>query len=316
MYCQWLIPWLLSVAVSGCAVYEVPSEVPDQLAAVRSEIVTGKTSRKEVQALLGQAFIRDQGVEVYRVTSGYDVTLAGPIIPLFWDTEEVILYALATYDTNDVVEDMDWGIYQHDTQSISANTTAWLRAATLHAGEFDFAAFNKGHQFDHDREEMLIAPISDSQHDLETPPPPGMCAVLFFLDEPDDWRAQGEMYIDGEFIIQMPLVDSVYWYWAHSGYWAAYYERIFMKTLMTQGDHEISMRTSLKPYEFRRNAECIAGETYYAYPYLKLVESEPWGVWRKRLQYVGGIRLDTQPSGFYEGWRRLLFYHGEWLGEN
>jgi hypothetical protein len=315
MFRQWPILWLLSVALSGCAVYEVPSEVPDQLEVVRSQAVAGKTSRKEVQALLGEAFLGDQRVEVYRVASGYDVTLAGPIIPLFWDTEEVILYALATYDTNDVVEDIDWGVYQHDTQSISANPTAWLRSTRLHAGEFDFAAFNKGHQFDHDREEMLLAPISESQNDLRTLPPPGMCVVFLFLGEPDDWRAQGELYIDGEFIIQMPLVDSVYWYWAHRGYWAAYYERIFTKTLIAQGDHEVSIRTSLKPYEFRRAFECKAGETFYAYPQLELIESEPRGFWGRKFEYAVEIKVDSQLSGSYEGWRRLLFYRGEWLGD-
>jgi hypothetical protein len=315
MYRRWLIPWLLSAALSGCVYFDFPSEVPEQLEGVRSQVVAGKTSRKEVRARLGAPFISDERVEVYRVATGYDVTVGGPLPSIFfWGKEEVISYALLTYDENDLVEEIDWGIYQEDTQPNPADEVSWI-SATLHAAEFDFGAFSK--TFDsYEIEEMLLAPISESQHDLKTPPPPGMCAVLVFAGKTtEDWRVYGRLHIDGKLIIDVPLVDGFYWHFAHREDWVPFYEQVFTKTLMAQGAHEISVTTDIKPHGFRRAFECKAGETYYAYPHLELVEGQPWGFWRRRFEYAGDIKVDSQPSGSHEGWRRLLFYRGEWLGD-
>ena len=313
MFSKWAIAWLVAVALSGCAIYKISSEVPDQLEELRSQIISGKTSREEVQKRLGEAFIGDERMEVYRVLSGYDVELGGPIIPIVWDTEEVIIYALVIYGENDVVEDTDWAVYQHDRQSISGNTTKWLRSARLHAGEFYFAAFNEITYLGSSRKEFLLASPSLSQNSFNTPAPPGMCAVFVFLKEMEDRKQKG-LYLDGDYLAGMPLIDSVYWHWAPEGYWAPYYLNVFAKILVAEGQHELRITTSLKPREFRHTLECKPSKNIYVYPQLKLVESEPWGFWRSKLKYDSGITVDSQPLESYEGWKRLLFYNGKWLG--
>jgi hypothetical protein len=291
--------------------------VPDDLEDLRYQIIAGQTSREEVEKRLGKAFINQEQVEVYQVVSGLDVTLEGPVIPMFWDTEEVIIYALVVYDKNNVVEEIDWDVYRHDRESIPVNTSTWLRSAKLNAGEFYFAAYKNGPGMGQRRKEILLSPISLSQSALHTPPPAGMCAVLFFLYETDrDRWLHGELYIDDESTVEMPLIDSVYWYWASPEYWAPYYQHVFTKAQVAEGKHEVRLTTSLKPREFRRQFICKPGRILYVYPQIELVEAEPWGVWRRKFRYEGEITVNSEPLESHDGWKRLLFYNGKWIGED
>lgn len=84
--------------LSGCVVfYDLPSKVPDQLEGLRSQVTPGQTSRKQVREHLGEPFISGERVEVYRALTGHDVLLFGPVVPVMWDNEEVIIYALVVY---------------------------------------------------------------------------------------------------------------------------------------------------------------------------------------------------------------------------
>jgi hypothetical protein len=320
MLSRWAITWLFLVALSGCAEYYFSSKVPMQLEELRSQITPRLTSREEVQGVLGPAVISDNKVEVYRALSGYDLMLGGPVVPVAWDTEEVIIYALVIYGENDVVEDIDWSVYQQDRHSFGGNRkdiTDWVRSARLQAGDFRFVAFNRKGVLGSTRKEFLLAPAALTQRTLETPPPAGMCAVFIFLDEVEDGRGlDRKLYLDDDYIADMPLIDSVYWYWAAKGYWDPYYLNVFSKIMVPEGQHELRITTALKPSEFRGEFECEPGQRVYAYPHLKLVRSEPWGVWGKKYKYEGGIVILRTPTREYEGWKRLLFYNGEWFGED
>jgi hypothetical protein len=317
---RWAITWLFPVALSGCAEYHYPSKVPTQLEELRSQITPRQTSREEVQERLGPAFISDNQVEVYRPLRGYDLMLGGPIVPVAWDTEEVIIYALVIYGENDLVEDIDWSVYQQDRQSIGGNRkdiTDWFRSARLLASEFRFAAFNAKEILGSTRKELLLAPPSLTQSTLEAPPPAGMCAVFIFLEEVEDGRGlDRKLYLDDDYIAEMPLVPSAYWYWAAKGYWDPYYLNIFVKILVPEGQHELRITTSLKPSDFHRKFECNPGQRVYVQPHLKLVKSEPWGLWGKRLRYEGEISISHRPVTEYDGWKRLLFYDRTWFGDD
>ena len=300
MVSKYAFAWLVAVALSGCAVYQFPSEVPDQLEDFRSQITPRKTSRKEVQERLGEPFISDQSVEVYRVLSGHDVTLEGPVVPISWDAEEVIIYALVVYDENDVVEEIDWDLYQHDHEHVST----FIRSAKLQAGDFYFAAFNKGHQFGQHREEVLLAPISSSRRALRIPPPPGMCAVVFFIDETEDWPRlhKGGIYINNELIVEMPLTY---------GYFDL---RVFRKTFVSEGGQEVRAATSLGSGAFRRKFVCQQRNIFYVYPRIEVISTEPWGILRRRFKYEAEIVVNSEPLESHDDWRQLLYYKGEWLG--
>ena len=234
-----------------------------------------------------------------------------------WETDEVILYALVVYDDNDVVYEIDWGIYQHDSYANPDNTSSWIRSAMLQAGEFYFAAFNSKEIFGSSRIEFLLAPPSMSQHALEAPPPPDKCAVFIFLmEEDEDLHFDADLYLDGDYIVTMPILDSVYWYWAPKGYVAGYYQNVFTKMLVSGGPHELRLTTSLKPKDFHHFFECEPGRNLYVYPQLALVESEPWGIWRRNFNYDGQITVTNRPLESHEGWKRLLFYNEKWLGDD
>ena len=107
--------------LTGCFPFQAqyPSEVPSQVEQFTTQIIPGKMTHIEVQERLGEAFIRNPTVEVYRVDKGYDIAveflyIASPYppIPYAWDTEEVIVYAMVIYDDNDLVQSIDWGIFR------------------------------------------------------------------------------------------------------------------------------------------------------------------------------------------------------------
>lgn len=316
MICKLAIKFLVALALSGCiASHQIPSEIPHQLEDIRTHITPGKSSRKEVQAQLGDAFISEENLEVYRVISGHDIDLLIALIPI-WETEEVILYALVVYDDDDVVDVIEWAIYQHDSHADPGNNSPWLRSARLQAGDFYFAAFNTIQPFKpSSRKEFLLAPESISLRGLEKPPPSGMCAVLFFLKEMENSKGYERMiFLDGEPIVEMPLVPSVYWaMYPNNEDWNPYYQRIFTKHLVTEGEHELTITTRHRPHEFRSKLECKGGDAIYVYPRHKLTDSEPYGVWRARIQVEGDIEIYDQPIEPYDGWKRLLFYSGKWF---
>ena len=187
------------IPFSGC--FFIPSEVPDQLETLRSQVTLGKTSRQEVHEQIGLPFIssEDRRIEVYRVASGSDVAVELLIIP---KTYEVIICSMIVYDGNSVVEAVDWHVYKdHDDDDFEG----WVwRSARLQAGGFFFAAVKEG-DFKQ-RKEILLAPVSETQNALHQPPP-DMCAVLFFFYEADYER---EFFLDDERIGEIPLLSSLY----------------------------------------------------------------------------------------------------------
>ena len=55
---------------------------------------------------------------------------------------------------------------------------------------------------------------------------------------------------------------------------------------------------------------------FYVYPRHRVVESEPWSVWKKQFRIDGDIEIYDKPIEAYDGWKRLLFYNGKWLGQD
>ena len=94
--------------VTSCAFYEFKSEVPNEFEHIRlhADVKPGKTTRNELLTILGKPFINNEkwNVAVYRVSTGHDVLLHGPIIPVMFEAEEIIVYALVAYDIEGVVK--------------------------------------------------------------------------------------------------------------------------------------------------------------------------------------------------------------------
>jgi len=163
------------------------------------------------------------------------------------------------------------------------------------------------------RKEVLLAPESKS-HDAiyNLTPKANRCTVLLFYPQTDYERMY---FLDGELIGESPLIR--YYSWDEN----TPVTGMFVKAIITAGEHEVRVTTHFYPGEFLRKFECQVGDIIYAYPQLQLVESEPYGLWRSRYKYEGIIRidrnaLDSYVGEAYIGWRRLLFYKGMWLGDD
>lgn len=299
---------LIGILTTGCIGWTSISEVPEKSDDYRSEVISGQTSRDAVHERLGDPFISEEKIEVYRVLEDPDVTV---ILP-GWSTREVILYALVVYDESDIVDEIDWGIYPHEKEDDPSQRMSEIRSAKLQAGGYYFAAFNKLQWFS-SRQEMLLAPPLESHQAFETPPPPGMCSAIVFLKPLEDGSLyERQLYLDGEHVVLMPLASG---YSSGVG-WSAYHRRVFIKFLVAEGRHELKITAIHSPTGFDSKFECQSGNVFYIYPRHKLVESEPWGVWGKKFMMEGEIEIYNQPIEPSEGWKRLLYYSGKWFGKD
>jgi len=310
---------LTGILVSGCIGWVSESEVPEKSEGLRSQVVVGQTSREAVHERLGEPFISEEKIEVYRVLEDPTVTV---ILPT-WEALEVILYALVAYDKNGVVEDIDWAIYQSYSESADypnyPKHETRIRAARLQAGGYYFAAFGVYRPIlPSKREEILLAPPSISRRALEASPPPGMCSVVVFLKPLEGGEGfKRLMHLDGEPVFEIPLVNRQHWWLPSPVYWYPYYQRIFAKLLVSEGGHELKITTGYRPWEFHREFDCKGDEVFYVYPRHKLVDSEPYGFTpSKKTMFEGDIEISNQPLESYDGWKRLLFYSGKWFGED
>lgn len=310
---------IIGVLVSACFGWD--SSVPERIDGFRSQIVIGQTSRNTVHERLDEPFISDKRFEVYRVLEGSDGMVTGLVV---WEIRDVILYALVVYDDNDVVDDIDWALYQTDSNVLDYPLDR--RSARLQAGGYYFAAFNaisgwiKAPSFLWAREEVLLAPPSVSRRSLEASPPSGMCSVLIFIKQAESDALYYRLdrrpaYLDDEPVFEIPVLEPYYYYYP-DGSWDPYLD-IFTKFLVPQGEHEFKITTSLHPSEFRRKFSCMSGEIVYVYPRLKVVASDRYGLlWTKQMMIEGDIEIYNRPVESYEGWRRLLFYSGKWFGND
>ena len=298
---------LIGILTTGCIGWTSISEVSEKSEHFRAQIVSGQTSRNEVHERLGKPFISDEKIEAYRVLEDPDVLV---ILPA-WETQDVILYALVAYDDNDVVDVIDWGIYPHEKKDDSSHYMSPIRSVRLQAGGFYFAAFNQIGWISR-RQEILLAPPSVSAQAFSLPPPPGMCSAIVFLKPLEDGsNYERQLYLDGKHLVEMPL-GSGYWTTGDDG--SPFHERVFIKFLVTEGIHELKITVRHSPRDFRREFECRDGNVFYVYPRLRVVESEPWGVWKKQFRIDGDIELYEKPIEAHEGWKQLLIYSGNWLG--
>jgi hypothetical protein len=294
--------------LSGCGELPIASDLRGQLESLRPQVTPGDTSRSEVHDRLGQPFISSKRwpVEVYRVRTGHDVSVHFAPIPLWVDTEDVIIYALVVYDKNDIVTHISWDIYEQVAEGYTA-----LRKARLEASGFLFVAAKEAPG--RKRKEILLAlpsEISNAMHDAPAAP---SCAVLFFYPyvarEHEYLTCEHDYFLDGERVGELPLVRFREWLYDPD------LTNVFSRLVVDAGDHAVKVTTSLKPEEFGRKLVCEPGSLVYVYPRLELVETEPWGIWRRRIQYKGEISLEPQPPELGKAWKQLLFYNGQWLGE-
>ena len=297
---------LLVSLLSGCGpMLHIPSEVPDQFKSLRDQITVGETTRNEAHELFGVPFISDptRGIEVHRVASGREAYVWFALYPFWVDTEEVIYYALLVYDEQDTVKAIGQGLFDY-------RSTDESRVVKVQADSFTFVAIKEG--AGKSRKEFLLAPASISRGARYLPPPEKKCAVLYFYPlSKRHWRTY---FLDGEEIGTMPLTQ---FHSPEGRKWRSDPDltHVFAKLIVDEGEHEVRLTTSWKPKAFRSKFDCKSGDIVYVYPKLELVSSEPWGyLGNKKTKYEGEIVIERQPPEGYEGWKRLLFYSGTWLG--
>jgi len=303
---------LLISLLPACGYIPVESEVPEQLPSFRAQVTPGETSRQEVHERLGKPFIADErlGIELYRVASGRDADVHVAPFPVWVDTEEVIIYALIIYDRDDVVETMSWDVFRRvrdtdygfgDLPEVYRGTE--FRIARLQAYGYIFIAVKEGGG--KSRKEFLLAPASNSREIRTQTPPENRCAILFFYPQ---MAHLFKYFLDGELVGTVPLIGFHEWIWDPE------LQLVYTKFIVDEGRHELKLRSSRTPREIRRRFDCKPGQVFYAHPKLDLVKSEPWGLLRKKTRYEGDISIDHQPLEDYDGWKRLLFYNGNWFG--
>ena len=314
MFVRYISQVLLVHLITACGTIPIESKVSDQLASFRAQVTPGETSRLVVHERLGKPFISDErsGIELYRAASGRDADVHITPIPVWVDTEEVIIYAMIIYDKDDVVEAVSWDVFERlrdtdygfdDLPDRYRGTS--FRIAKLQAYDYIFIAAKEG--AGKSRKEFLLAPASKSREALHFAPPESKCAILVFYPQ-KAYRTR--YFLDGDEIGAKPLVEFYEWVWDPD------LQLVFTKAIVDEGRHELKLTTSLKPGEFRRKLDCTPGQVFYVHPELRTVKSEPWGLLRRKIKYEEDIRIDRQPLEDYEGWRRLLFYNGKWFGRD
>lgn len=304
--------FLLLIVLSGCGYLPIDSDVPDKMASLRAQVIPGESSRRDVHDRLGEPFISDEqlGIELYRVASGRDAEVHFAPIPIWVDTEEVIIYAMIIYDRDDHVEVISWDVFQrasessygfYDLPELYRQTS--FRVARLQAHGYIFIAVKEGSG--KSRKEFLLAPAAESRKTMDLGPPEDRCAILLFYPQV---ARQVSYFLDGKQVGVMPLVRFYDWDWDPD------LQFVFTKAVVGEGKHELKVITSLRPREFRREFDCKSGQIIYTHPKLDLVKSDPWGLFGQTIKYEGEIRIDHKPMDDYEGWKRLLFYNGNWFG--
>lgn len=307
MFYKYLLAFSLTSVISGCGTVHIPSDVPHQYEIQKSKVITGKTSRLEVHKRFGLPFITVENppIEIYRVALGREAdVLIGPV-PFWIDTEEVILYAMVTFDSNDIVMAIDWDTFKHVGNGYS---DPQHRMATLESDGFLFAAVKEG--IGKPRKELLLAPPDYHRDAFSLPPPANRCALVMYYPQTTYKRAY---FLDDELIGESPLIIYPDWDPDWPGNPAD--TNMLLKVIVSAGKHEIKATTLFAPGEFRREFECHPGNIFYAYPQLELVKSEPYGLWRWRFKYEGEISINQKPLNNHESWKRLLYYRGKWFGD-
>ena len=296
---------MIAALVSGCFGYTVSSEVPEQFDEVRAQIVVGQTPRGEVHARLGEPFISDERLEMYRVLSGHDVALIGPVVPVTWESHEYIIYSLVIYDEAGVVEAVDWDLYKSGFAEVFGGTVRdkGFRSASLRAGGYRFESFKAMYG---SKDEILLGPPSAAQEML--PPPAGMCALYVVPLGPYLERYEFYFYLDGELLFASPVFSN----------WLAF--PVFAKVLIPAGDHEfkVDRRTSVltKSIDVGLDFSCESGSTWHLYPEIEKRLMDAKDIFGgPKYDYDGEVILSDSALEPLDRRQRILFYNGWWFGE-
>jgi hypothetical protein len=235
------------------------------------------------------------------------------VIPVWGGAEDVIVYAMIAYDNDNVVQATDWDIYRHDPDDVLTDyASGWggsaqqakFRSASLSVHGFTFVSIQEGLYFSSHKNDFLLAPPAETQAYLSASPPPGKCVITVFFVKP---YYKKDLYIDGKLIGSVPLMHVT----AVTGS-----EKVFAQALVDNGSHELMVKTNLKPYKFQKTISCESEKRFFVYPQFKMVKGEPAGLWRSPWKYEGGIAVTDAPQEPHEGWQRLLFYNGRWIGDD
>lgn len=288
----------------GCVSYPIRSDIPHKLESLRTQVIPGKTSRTELTDKFGEPFISNDQfrVDVHRVLIGSDLILDGPLIPVSWDRQEIVAYALIVYDEHSIVKDIDWGIYHSgDEFAKYPKQTARLVADGFYFESFRMRSF-------YPRTEVLFARITDSQKALHSVAPQGMCLLHI---APGDHEY--EIRLDDE-VLASYLIDSAGYspllYPATNRGWALG----FMTILMPMGEHTLSVVTRyLQPSEFDRKLFCSSGENLYAYSNIAKFKSTDTLTWETPYRYRGEIVVGNTIPEVFEGRRLILYHRDRWL---
>ena len=129
----------LALTLPSCVAIPIQSNIPGQLPNMKAQIVIGESRRGDVRNELGQPFIVHNDVEIYRALKGSEWWVAGIILPTVPFGLDVIAYAMVAYDEDNIVKELEWGIFGTKDWGIYGERSEEITShIELEVGEFVF----------------------------------------------------------------------------------------------------------------------------------------------------------------------------------
>ncbi len=276
-----LITAVMHLLTGGCAgrVATIPSEVPQEMQEVRTQLKRG-TTRAEVQEVLGSPYFQNDSlrVEAYRKT-GTDVDFGMVVfIPLVLPGKKHAIHFFIAYDEAWRVHDSDSDVGRGRTPQLVAADLV-LSAASL--GE---------------RPEVLLATKELSQLAISAPPSPGMC-VLIVLSNPVPMK---RVLVDGVEVVDFDptTLESTLF-------------NAFSRHEIGAGEHTIEVDQQSVTSRFRQQLECKPGTFNYMRLEAQLIRKY-WS-WYGVVQ-EGQIVITPDPPPDAKELRQILAHEDDWYG--
>lgn len=291
---------ILSLALTGCIAIPFSSNVPDELPNFKSQIISGKTPKNEVREMLGDPLIKheDNNVEVYRALTGNDWVWAGFfLMPLILEKYDVIAYAMVAYDQNDIVSDLDWGLFGTKSLSYEDRPVNITDHLTLEVGGLVFIS-------------KRCSPSLNIWHQLKA------CEYLYLNHVSSEVSLNNYFPKDhclltvdtGEFVNQIYIDNQTFLDLDHFGL-----NGEFIQLELSSGEHTITMDVGgyVSPYkQAMKRFKCNSEQQLFIYP----IVHEDQNFWKWDGHKIE-IVIDNRPSEIFQNHRKLLFYEGQWVNE-
>jgi hypothetical protein len=273
------IPWLITTEGQKWA-DNTDSAVLSQYYRTMGSVGIGKyktllcsdsgTTQQQIRQRLGEPLVSDESwrAELYRI-----------------DTFGASIYGLYTYDENDNVKDC--GVAFHKGQGDSDN----VKSAS--AGGFTFSIGTEM-PYNSPPYAALIAPLTQSQARLRSPPPSGMCAILFAA-EGNAIQIIDEIHVDGD----IQLADLLHGDLLKLG---------FIRVLLPPGTHQIEIQEYgwFLASNFVDSFNCEAGEVIYMTFKLQYPDSFYWRLVNRQ----GELVLSSTVPDYFLTLGEILWFEG------